>query len=166
MSEQSRTVLLHAQECVAAGKERKGLMKSTKEFWSKRQFTDSSSMEQWLRQRAAPGGRRNIVSEWTKNYDERLEKAGSVVITFSHRLCQGDFYECSGTSPWVTPFPQCSHMWQFIFCIHKESPIVPPSREASFLSTLKILDFFVTTLAQLLLSCDDRDRCWSRRGAR
>ncbi len=35
-------------------RERRGMMKSTKEFWSKRQFTDSSSMEQWLlsRQRA------------------------------------------------------------------------------------------------------------------
>ena len=25
------------------------MMKSTKEFWSKKQFTDSSSMEQWMK---------------------------------------------------------------------------------------------------------------------
>ena len=30
-------------------KEKRGLMKSTKEFWSKKQFTDSSSMEQWMK---------------------------------------------------------------------------------------------------------------------
>eukprot|EP00095_Tigriopus_kingsejongensis_P011317 maker-scaffold14_size734282-snap-gene-6.28 protein:Tk11317 transcript:maker-scaffold14_size734282-snap-gene-6.28-mRNA-1 annotation:"conserved hypothetical protein" len=35
------------KECVQQSKDRKGLMKSTKEFWSKRQFTDSSPMEQY-----------------------------------------------------------------------------------------------------------------------
>lgn len=45
------------KECVEGCRERKGMMKSTKEFWSKRQFTDSSSMEQWLlsRQTRATG---------------------------------------------------------------------------------------------------------------
>ena len=37
------------QTCVTHCKEKRGLMKSTKEFWSKKQFTDSSSMEQWMK---------------------------------------------------------------------------------------------------------------------
>ena len=37
------------QDCVTHCKEKRGLMKSTKEFWSKKQFTDSSSMEQWMK---------------------------------------------------------------------------------------------------------------------
>ena len=36
-------------------KERRGVMKTTKEFWSKKQFTDSSSMEQWLLARQRVG---------------------------------------------------------------------------------------------------------------
>ncbi|XP_040581815.1 uncharacterized protein [Lepeophtheirus salmonis] len=36
------------KECVSTCKERKGMMKSSKEFWSKKQFTDSSSMEQYI----------------------------------------------------------------------------------------------------------------------
>lgn len=47
------------KECVQQSKERKGLMKSTKEFWSKRQFTDSNSMEQFAdKHQGRAGGRR------------------------------------------------------------------------------------------------------------
>lgn len=44
----STCIFLLVKECVTTCKERKGVMKSTKEFWSKKQFTDSSSMETWL----------------------------------------------------------------------------------------------------------------------
>ena len=36
-------------------------MKTTKEFWSKKQFTDSSSMEQWLLARQRVGKKEQMV---------------------------------------------------------------------------------------------------------
>ncbi len=52
------------EESIRRAKERKGLlkMKSTKEFWSRKQFTDSSSMEQWVK------ARRNVVQRQTTDY--------------------------------------------------------------------------------------------------
>ena len=50
--------------CVERCKERKGLMKTTKEFWSKKQFTDSSSMEQWIL------ARRRIEAKYSYNNEE------------------------------------------------------------------------------------------------
>ncbi len=50
------------KECAEAARERRGLMKSTKEFWSKRQFTDSSSMEQWLTARQSKASGESIES--------------------------------------------------------------------------------------------------------
>ena len=46
------------QDCVQKCKERRGQMQSTKEFWSRKQFTDSSSMEQWLLARKRIGKRK------------------------------------------------------------------------------------------------------------
>ena len=43
------------QTCTAKSKERLGIMKSSKDFWSKKQFTDSSSMEQWITARKRIG---------------------------------------------------------------------------------------------------------------
>lgn len=38
--------------CADKARAKRGaVMKSTKEFWSKKQFTDSSSMEQWVQAR-------------------------------------------------------------------------------------------------------------------
>jgi hypothetical protein len=47
-------LFLSLQECVSSSRERRSMMKSTKEFWSKKQFTDASSMEQWVAGRARP----------------------------------------------------------------------------------------------------------------
>jgi hypothetical protein len=60
------------RECVIKSKERRVVMKSTKDFWSKKQFTDSSSMEQWIlaRQRIADSETESCVSGnglWSKS---------------------------------------------------------------------------------------------------
>lgn len=53
---------------MAQCKEKRGLMKSTKEFWSKKQFTDSSSMEAWLKAKQRIG--------------EHVEELGQYIILF------------------------------------------------------------------------------------
>jgi len=53
-------------------------MKSTKEFWSKRQFTDASAMEQWLLNRQRAGESELIILDELRKllpFPPRLTKA-------------------------------------------------------------------------------------------
>ena len=36
------------KECTISSKERRSTMQTTREFWSKKQFTDADSIQQWL----------------------------------------------------------------------------------------------------------------------
>ena len=61
-------------------------MKSTKEFWAKKQFTDSSSMEQWILARNKIGEgcefAKNLkLKDWLFTPRANLQKR-SVVISF------------------------------------------------------------------------------------
>ena len=54
------------------------MMKSTKEFWSKKQFTDSSSMEQWMKTKQRIG----------ESVTEFRELNTQMFIFLCNKLCQ------------------------------------------------------------------------------
>jgi hypothetical protein len=76
------------QKYVLLNKERRGLMKSTKEFWSKKQFTDSSSMEKWLLARERVSGTTCTDEAQTKGIKDRLLMRTNTIDTYPLFVCR------------------------------------------------------------------------------